>query len=270
MKGVDEPGLAPAHAGCKLSSFMKISIITAVYNREATITQAIASVRAQAQPNVQHIIIDGASTDGSLAAIEASRHVDMLVVSEPDGGIYDALNKGIALAVGDVVGVMHSDVFFASDRVLEKVATAFQTTGVMAVYGDLDYVSATDETRVVRRWRSGAFSPAKLRRGWMPPHPTLFLRREVFARHGAYDTSYRIAADYEAILRWFTREDLRPAYIPEVLVKMRLGGESNRSLGKILRKSSEDYRALRSNRVGGLGALAWKNISKIGQFAGAA
>jgi glycosyltransferase len=245
---------------------MKFTIITAVYNRAATIPQAVASVRAQTWLDIEHLVIDGASTDGTLAALEAERHPRMRLFSEPDNGIYDALNKGVALASGDVVGLVHSDDFFADDRVLEKVGAAFETPGVLAVYGDLDYVSALDEKHVVRRWRSGAYSSQKLRRGWMPPHPALFLKREVFERHGAYDASFRIAADYDAILRWFSREDLRPVYIPEVLVKMRLGGESNRSLSRILRKSREDYRALRRNGVGGVGALAWKNLSKIGQF----
>ncbi len=245
---------------------MKITIITAVFNREATIAQAIESVRAQTWPHVEHLVIDGASTDGTLAAIDGARHEAMRLVSEPDKGIYDALNKGVALASGDVVGLMHSDDFFAHDQVLAKVAAAFEAPGVLAVYGDLDYVSADDESRVVRRWRSGSYSRKKLARGWMPPHPALFLRREVFERHGAYDTNYRIAADYDAILRYFSRENLNPAYIPDVLVKMRLGGESNRSLGNLVRKSREDYRALKANGVGGGAALFMKNFGKVGQL----
>lgn len=162
--------------------------------------------------------------------------------------------------------MVHSDDFLAHPQVLERVAARFAETGADAVYGDLDYVSASDTTRVIRHWRSGAFTPQKLARGWMPPHPALFLRREVFERLGSYDTSYRIAADYDAILRYFGRGGICPAYLPEVLVKMRVGGESNRSLGRILRKSREDYRALRSNGVGGLGALVWKNASKLPQF----
>lgn len=190
----------------------------------------------------------------------------MRIVSEPDRGIYDALNKGIRAATGDVIGLVHSDDFLAHPLVLERVAARFAETGADAVYGDLDYVSASDTTRVIRHWRSGAFTPQKLARGWMPPHPALFLRREVFERLGSYDTSYRIAADYDAILRYFGRGGICPAYLPEVLVKMRVGGESNRSLGRILRKSREDYRALRSNGVSGLGALVWKNASKLPQF----
>lgn len=245
---------------------MRISIVTAVLNREATIAQAIGSVTAQRHADIEHVVIDGASTDGTLAEIERARHSAMRCFSAPDDGIYDALNKGIALATGDVVGVLHSDDFFADETVLGRVAAAFSDPRILAVYGDLDYVSATDETRVVRRWRSGAFTAGALRNGWMPPHPTLFLRREVFERYGLYDRSYRVAADYEAILRYFGRRDFRSVHIPEVLVKMRLGGESNRSLGSIIRKSREDYRALRSNGIGGLGVLAWKNFSKVTQF----
>lgn len=243
-----------------------ISVITAVFNRAATIGQAIESVFAQDYPEVEHLVIDGGSTDGTLDVVNAHRHGRMQVVSEPDHGIYDALNKGIAAATGDVVGLMHSDDFFAHERVLTAVAAAFETPGVDAVYGDLDYVFSDDTARVLRHWQAGVFTRQKLARGWMPPHPTLFLRREVFERFGRYDTSYQISADYEAILRWFGKGGIRSTYLPEVLVKMRVGGESNRSLGRILHKSREDYRALRSSGVGGLGALAWKNLSKLPQF----
>ncbi len=190
----------------------------------------------------------------------------MTVYSEPDSGIYDALNKGVRKASGDIVGVMHSDDTFAHDDVLALVSGAFTNRNLDAVYGDLQYVSARDERKVIRHWISGDYSLARVRRGWMPPHPTMYVRRKVFKKFGAYDTSYRIAADYDAFLRWFGRDQLRMGYIPEVLVKMRVGGESNRSLGKILRKSREDYRALRSNDIGGLGTLALKNLRKVGQF----
>ena len=245
---------------------MKLSIITAVYNREATVAQAIASVAAQSHGNVEHLIIDGASTDGTLDAVRRLARPGMRVISEPDRGIYDALNKGIRAASGEVVGLVHSDDFFAHDRVLEKVAFAFATTGADAVYGDLDYVAAADTSKIIRHWKSGEFKPQRLARGWMPPHPTLFVRRDAMMRLGLYDTEYRIAADYEAILRWFGKGGLSLVYVPDVLVKMRVGGESNRSLERILRKSREDYRALRSNGVGGMRALAWKNLSKLPQF----
>jgi glycosyltransferase len=245
---------------------MKISIITAVYNREKTIAQAIGSVATQNYENVEHLIIDGGSRDGTLAEVEKLSHPGIRVISEPDHGIYDALNKGIRNATGDVIGLMHSDDFFAHDQVLDTVVDAFARTGADAVYGDLDYVAANDTSRVIRHWKSTEFAPRILARGWMPPHPTLFVRREAMMRLGLYNTDYRIVADYEAILRWFGKGKLKPAYVPEVLVKMRVGGESNRSFERILRKSREDYRALRTNGIGGMGTLAWKNLSKLPQF----
>ncbi|MFA8444029.1 glycosyltransferase family 2 protein [Yoonia sp.] len=245
---------------------MKISIITAVYNRENTVAQAINSVAKQTYPQIEHLIIDGASSDGTMREVQKFAHPGMRVLSEPDRGIYDALNKGVRNSTGDVIGLMHSDDFFANDDVLHTVSDAFHNTGADAVYGDLDYVAAEDTSRVIRHWKSREFTPRILSRGWMPPHPTLFVRREAILRLGLYNTDYRIAADYEAILRWFGKGKLKPAYVPQVLVKMRVGGESNRSFERILRKSREDYRALRTNGVGGVGALAWKNLSKIPQF----
>jgi len=245
---------------------LKISLVTAVYNREDTILDALKSAQSQSYKNVEHVIIDGASTDATLDLIEKSATAHTRVFSEADSGIYDALNKGIARATGDVIGLLHSDDFFASDTVLTKVAAAFADPNIDAVYGDLDYVAKADTTRIIRHWKSGNFTKAKLRRGWMPPHPTLFLRKSVFERFGDYDTTYQISADYDAILRWFGKEKLAAAYLPEVLVKMRVGGESNKSLKKILQKSREDYRALRRNNIGGFGALFWKNASKIQQF----
>lgn len=245
---------------------MKISVLTVVFNRAVTIAGAIQSVASQIYPNVEHVVVDGASSDGTLSVISAYKNKAMLVVSEPDNGIYDALNKAIALSSGDIIGLMHSDDFFANDQVLTKIADGFADPSVDAVYGDLDYISASDSSNILRRWKAGSFAPSKLYRGWMPPHPTLFVRRRVLESFGGYDTSYRIAGDYDAILRWFSSPDFRAGYIPEVLVKMRIGGASNRSLGRIIQKSREDYRALRTNKIGGVGALAAKNLSKIIQF----
>lgn len=245
---------------------MKISVVTAVFNRAGTIGQAIDSVARQSHGDVEHLIVDGASTDDTLAEVERRRHPGMRVQSEPDGGIYDALNKGMALASGEVIGLVHSDDFLAHDRVLERVAAAFADPAIDAVYGDLEYIATDDPGRVLRYWQAGEFTPARLRQGWMPPHPTLFVRRRVIEAHGGYDTRYRIAADYDAVLRWFGAGQIRAVYLPEVLVRMRWGGESNRSLGRILRKSREDYTALRRNGVGGMATLFAKNFSKIPQF----
>lgn len=245
---------------------MQISIVTAVFNRAGTIREAMTSVQRQSYPYVEHVIQDGGSRDGTLEEIAALSNEATRLVSERDQGIYDAINRGISRASGEIVGLMHSDDFFADDRVLEKVAARFADPAIDGVYGDLQYVSAINPTKVVRQWTSGEYEPSRLPRGWMPPHPTLYLRRKVFDRFGLYDTSFRIAADYDAILRYLVKGQINLAYIPEVMVKMRLGGESNRSLERIIRKSREDLRALRNNGVGGIGTLAVKNFSKIGQF----
>jgi glycosyltransferase len=245
---------------------MKISVVTAVFNAASTVGQALQSVASQRDAEVEHVVVDGGSTDGTLAVLQEHPPPIGVLVSEPDNGIYDALNKGLALATGDVVGFLHADDFFAHDHVLARIAHAFADRSVDAVYADLDYVGKADPTLLVRHWVSGPFSRAALARGWMPPHPTLYMRRELYQRLGGFDTTYRIAADYECVLRVLSDPGVRVAYIPEVLVKMRTGGASNRSLRNLWRKSREDYRALRRYQVGGLVALARKNLSKIPQF----
>lgn len=253
---------------------MKISIITATRQDVDTLPDCLASVAGQSYPDREHIVIVGTSTDGTLAVLEAHRPQFAALVSEPDQGLYEALNKGLALATGDVVGFLHADDLFADANVLARIAAAFATPTdqgtVEAVYGDLVYVAKQNTGRVIRYWRAGEFQPARLRWGWMPPHPTLYLRRSVLQRHGGFDPCYRIAADYDLILRMLGGGGGRPegqvVYLPRVLVRMRVGGTSNRSLSKILLKSWEDYRALRANGIGGFGALAWKNLSKLPQF----
>lgn len=250
---------------------MILSLITASYNSARTLAETFGSVRAQQGLSFEYILIDGGSSDGTVELVEAEAgKAESFVsnwVSESDQGIYDALNKGISLAIGEILGFLHADDVLAHSLVLQRVVACFENPMVMACYGDLDYVWRDDPARVVRHWRSGAFDPQRLRWGWMPPHPTLYVRRSWYATHGGFDTRYRIAADYDLMLRLLSGLTARQVvYLPEVLVRMRTGGASNRSLGNILRKSAEDYRALRSNGVGGVGALAWKNLSKLGQF----
>lgn len=247
---------------------LKISVITAVYRSEATVGEAIASVAAQRYPNIEHVIVEGKSPDGSLAAIERAAHGRMRLISEPDKGIYDALNKGIQHATGEVVGFIHSDDFLPHDGVMDRIAAAFRDPAVEAVFSDLDYVSQADTSRVIRHWSTGAFHPRRLKYGWMPAHPTLYLRREIYERFGVYDITFGIAADYDFILRYFSQSTAPSVsvYIPEVLYKMRLGGVSNRSWAKVRQKMNEDLLAIRRNHVGGIHTLALKNISKLGQF----
>ena len=215
---------------------------------------------------MEHIVIDGGSDDGTLPILKA-RQADLAVlVSEPDAGVYDGLNKGIARATGDIVGLLHADDVFAGPEVLSRVAAAFEDPAVDAVYGDLEYVARDDLSRVIRHWSAGEYDSSRLRWGWMPPHPTLYLRRSLYERFGGFDTRYRIAADYDLMLRMLTRMEGKVVYIPEVLVRMRLGGISNRSLRSIARKSREDYQAIRANRIGGPGTLVSKNLRKLPQF----
>jgi glycosyltransferase involved in cell wall biosynthesis len=245
---------------------LHISVITAVFNRAATLGASLRSVHSQRWPDVEHIVIDGGSTDGGLAILEQHKSGISRIVSEPDGGLYDALNKGIRHASGDVIGFMHADDEFATPHALARVANAFEDPDVGAVYGDLVYVKKNDVSSIVRYWRAGQYQRAQLTQGWMPPHPTFYVRREVYSRFGGFDTRYRIAADYENMLRILWRGRIKAAYIPEVLVRMRVGGISNMSVFNMLHKSREDYAAMRENGIGGLQALLLKNVTKLPQF----
>lgn len=245
---------------------MKISVVTVTYDCSDTIGDCLASVAAQSLTEREHIVIDAASTDGTLQVLRAHQAGLAGLVSEPDEGIYSGLNKGLARASGEAVGLLHGDDVYADTQVLARVANAFADPAVDAVYGDLEYVAKDDLGRVIRFWRAGAFQPSRLRRGWAPPHPTLFFRRAVYERFGLFDTRYRIAGDYDLMLRVLSQLSGQVVYLPQVLVRMRVGGTSNRSLRQVVRKSWEDYRALRANAVGGVGTLAWKNLSKVPQF----
>ena len=234
---------------------MKISIITVCYNSEKTIEDTLRSVFEQNYENIEHIIIDGGSTDRTLAVVAtAGAHVAK-IVSEPDNGIYDAMNKGIALATGDVIGFINADDFYPTPEVLALVASAFESSGADCCYGDLCYVQQDDVSKTVRYWRSAPFSPGLFDRGWCPPHPTFFVRREVCVRLGGFDLSFNIAADFELMMRYLEAAQITSRYIPQVLVKMRLGGITNRSLINIFKQNIEIRRALsnigrRSSLVG--------------------
>lgn len=246
-----------------------ISVVTATWNCAKTLPDCLASLARQSYANRQHIIVDGASTDGTVDVIK--QNIDQIAAfkSERDRGIYDALNKGIQLTTGDVVGFLHADDFYASDDSLSKIANAFENPNVCAVFGDLEYVNQKDTSKVIRRWKSKPFNPKDLSWGWMPAHPTLYVRREWYSRIGGFDTSYRIAADYLSILKLFSQPNFKTVYIPDVLVTMRLGGASNKSVKAIVNKSKEDWRALRScdfSIPSALRAMMWKNLSKLSQF----
>jgi len=245
---------------------MKISVITAVYNNKETIRDALNSVLEQTYKDIEYIVIDGASTDGTLEIIKEYEDKIDTVVSEKDGGIYDALNKGISNATGDIICFLHSDDIYADKDVLSKVNNVFEKEQVDSIYGDLVYVKKENINKVVRYWKSGEFKQKKLQNGWMPPHPTFFVKREVYEKYGSFDTSFKIAADYDTVLRFLGVEKITTTYLPEVLIKMRLGGASNRSLENLKKKTKEDIKALKKNKIGGYRTILMKNISKLPQF----
>jgi len=244
----------------------RISIITAVRNSVETIDECLGSIAIQSYRNIEHIVVDGASTDGTLNVLAGHHPQIDVLVSEPDAGIYEALNKGLALATGEIIGFLHADDVYAGPSILQDIAAAFSDPLVGAVYGDLQYVRKNDLNRVVRHWNAGHFTQNRLAWGWMPPHPTLYVRRKWYDRVGSFDLKYQIAADYYSILRLFSHIELNPVHLPKVMVKMRIGGLSNRSLATIVQKSREDLDALNRSGVGGLHTLMWKNLSKIRQL----
>ncbi len=244
----------------------RITIITATYNSVKTLEQTIKSLHSQTYKNVQHIIIDGKSSDGTLEIIDKyKQHID-IVISEADKGIYDALNKGIALATSEVIGFLHADDIFAADNVLEEIANVFYNNNIDAVYGDLQYVAETDINKIIRHWRSNSFEPNKIYKGWMPPHPTFYVRRQMYLKHNTFNINYKIAADYDMMMRLLFVHKIKVKYIPMVMIKMRVGGKSNASIKNIIRKMSEDYNIMRTHKIGGILTLFFKNISKISQF----
>jgi len=245
---------------------LKISIITVVFNRVDVISDALESVQSQTYGNVEHVIIDGGSTDGTIQKIKDCQNKNHIFLSESDGGIYDALNKGFSISSGDVIGILHSDDFFSAPQTLEKIAGLFSEETYDVVYGDLNYVSKNNLNKIIRRWRAGMFSYPRLAWGWMPPHPTLFVRRSAFERLQGFNLQYSISADYDFLIRLFSIPGISAAYIPSVICNMRLGGESNGSLKKIWIKSFEDYLIIRRNNIGGLLTLFSKNLRKIPQF----
>ncbi len=245
---------------------MKISIITATYNSAATVGDTLESVRSQSYAPIEHLIIDGLSSDSTLDIVKQYKHVHP-VVSAKDKGIYDAMNKGISLASGDIIGILNSDDVYYNNKVINRVMSAFEDETVSVVYGDLQYVRQDDLTRITRTWISGKFRRSNFYFGWMPPHPTFFVRKKVYDEIGAFEISLRSAADYEFMLRVLFKNNYKPFYIPQIFVKMRTGGMSNASIKHRLRANLEDRKAWRINGIKPFFfTLLLKPVRKIIQF----
>lgn len=246
---------------------MKISVVTVCFNSAATVADTLRSVAEQDYDAVEHIVVDGASKDATLDVVAKTPNRISRLISEPDQGIYDAMNKGLALATGDIVGFLNSDDVFADAESLAEIARVFENTAVDACYGDVLFVAADDPHRTIRYWQAGAYSPGSLARGWMPPHPTFYVRRSIYEQTGGFDLAYRLQADFDMAIRLVEAGGLRMHYIPRTLVRMRMGGASNASIGNVVRGNFEAYRAAQKHHLPvGPFFIVNKVLSRIPQF----
>jgi glycosyltransferase involved in cell wall biosynthesis len=244
---------------------LRISLITLTFNAERTVARCIQSVINQSFKNIEYIVIDGKSTDNTVQIIHNFNNSIHRLVSEPDKGIYDGMNKGISLATGDVVGMLNADDFFADNDVLDRVAKAFEDKAVQLLYGDLDFVNASG--KIFRKWRSGNYKQGAFNFGWMPPHPTFYCRRELFKTYGDYRLDLGTSADYELMLRLMHKNQINAQYLKKVMIKMEIGGASNKSLSNRLKALLFDLKAMRENGIKyPLLTLFLKPTRKISQF----
>jgi len=246
---------------------MKVSIITVSYNSASTIEHTINSVINQDYPDIEYIIVDGKSTDGTLDIIKKYENRISNLISEKDEGIYSAINTGIQLATGDILGILHSDDFYVDNQVISKVVQTFISKSVDAVYADLVYVFKDDTDKIFRYWKAGEYKHGLFRKGWMPPHPTFFVKKEIYDRYGLYNTKLSLAADYELMLRFIHKMKVPLSYLPQVLVKMRVGGRGNISLSQRLKANREDRLAWKLNGLKpGAFTLLLKPLLKVKQY----
>jgi glycosyltransferase involved in cell wall biosynthesis len=246
---------------------MKVSLITVSYNAAASIEDTLRSVDAQTHPDIEHLIIDGDSSDGTQGVVERYEAPWRRMISEPDEGLYDAMNKGIRMATGKLIGVLNADDLLEDEKVIADVVEAFSTRDPDAVYGDLVYVDPDDTGRVTRRWKAGPYRKGLFKKGWMPPHPTFYVRSSFYHAYGGYRTELSSSADYELMLRFVHKHGAQLHYLDRTMVRMRVGGKSNVSLWNRLRANKEDRRAWRMNGLKPAFYTLWlKPLSKLSQF----
>lgn len=244
---------------------MKVSIITSCFNREATIKDAIESVISQNYPDIEYIVIDGASNDKSIEIIKQYQQHIAKFISEKDKGMYEAINKGIKQATGDIIGLVHSDDFLYSKDTITHIVQQFERTGVDLIYGNGLFVDFYNTNKIIRNWKSGVYSKKKIRYGWLPLHPTVYIKKDCFQQLGLYDESFKIAADSDLLIRYLYESNLKISYLDEYIIKMRMGGLSTNPK-KIKQKWSEDLKLYRNHGFMPLFTLGCKIISKIPQF----
>jgi glycosyltransferase involved in cell wall biosynthesis len=246
---------------------VKVSIITVVYNAESTIRDCIESVLNQDYQSVEYIVVDGGSTDKTLKIIRSYGSKIARVISEPDQGIYDAMNKGLALASGDLIGLINADDLYAYSGVVSEVVAAVRHDNSDGAYGDLHYVDSRVLSQVKRKWISGKFKKGLFSWGWMPPHPTFFLKKEWYQKHGTFRLDMGSAADYELMLRMVHKYQAQLSYIPKIMIKMRIGGVSNNSLANRLKANKNDRKAWKVNQLQPYFFTLWlKPLRKVMQF----
>lgn len=228
---------------------MKVTIITVTYNSGKYLEDCIKSVIMQRYPNIEHIVVDAKSTDNTMDIVRKYESNISKWISEPDRGMYDAINKGMAMATGDIIGTLNSDDILVDDDVIESIAKAFEENHVDTVYGDLEYVAANDTNKIIRIWKGKPFKRSLFRYGWMPAHPTFYIKRSLVERCGYYQNHYYTAADYEFMARYLYKNKVSAYYLPKLIVKMRMGGQSNSGLRQRLRANRRDYLAMKKNDI---------------------
>ncbi len=246
---------------------MKVSVITVCLNSEPTIEHCINSVLSQDYPDIEHLLIDGGSTDNTLTIIDQYSSRIKQLVSEKDGGIYHAINKGLKLASGEIIAILNSDDFYTDDQVISRVVEKFTTSNADAVYGDLHYVDKEDQSKVIRDWVSGQYAPGLFLQGWMPPHPAFFVKANIYDKFGGFREDLSLSADYELMLRFIHCNQISLHYLPEVLVKMRVGGKGNISILQRIKANIQDRKAWKVNNLNpDIFTLLKKPLMKLRQF----
>lgn len=228
---------------------MKVTIITVTFNSEKHLEQCINSVLSQDYAPIEYLVVDGNSSDGTLEIIKKYEHRISRWISEPDKGMFDALNKAMQMATGDIIGVLHSDDVFAGNGVVGAVVKAFKANKVDAVYGDLNYVYAEDISKIYRNWKGKIFHRRLFHKGWMPAHPAFYFKKELLEKYGNYKIEFKSAADYELMTRYLYKHRVPAIYIPELMILMRRGGMSNSNIKKRIQANRNDYLAMKANGI---------------------